>query len=42
MGLTGYKTNKLVNFLGDEKLIGTLVNVKVEAYSWHLKGKLID
>lgn len=42
--LTGYtKHNKLVNFLGDESLIGTLVNVKVEkAYSWHLKGKLID
>ena len=41
--LTGYtKHNKLVNFIGDESLIGTLVNVKIEkAYSWHLKGKIV-
>lgn len=41
--LTGYtKHNKLVNFIGDDSLIGKLVNVKIEkAYSWHLKGKII-
>lgn len=41
--LTGYtKHNKLVNFIGDESLIGKLVNVKIEkAYSWHLRGKII-
>lgn len=40
--LTGYtKHNKLVNFKGDESLIGKLVNVKIEkAYSWHLSGKI--
>lgn len=42
--LTGYTpNNKLVNFVGDEKLIGTLVNVKIEkAFSWHLRGKIVE
>lgn len=42
--LTGYTPhNKLVNFEGDEALIGTLVKVKIEkAYTWHLKGTLVD
>ncbi len=40
--LTGYtENNKLVNFEGEESLIGKLVKVKIEkAYSWHLKGVL--
>ena len=40
--LTGYtKHNKLVNFEGDEELIGKLVNVKIiRAYTWHLLGEL--
>ena len=40
--LTGYTPhNKLVNFIGDESLIGKLVNVKIEkAFSWHLRGTL--
>ena len=40
--LCGYtEHNKLVNFAGDENLIGKLVNVYIEkAYSWHLKGKI--
>lgn len=42
--LTGYTpNNKLVNFVGKEELIGTLVNVKIEkAFSWHLRGKLVE
>lgn len=41
--LTGYTPhNKVVNFEGDESLIGQLVMVKIEkAYSWHLKGVII-
>ena len=41
--LCGYtKHNKLVNFEGDEELIGKLVNVKVtKAFTWHLRGELI-
>lgn len=42
--LTGYTpNNKLVNFVGKEELIGTLVIVKIEkAFSWHLRGKLVE
>lgn len=42
--LTGYsRHNKLVNFSGDESLIGKVVNVKIEkAYSWHLQGIVTD
>ncbi len=42
--LTGYTPhNKLVNFEGSNDLIGKLVKVKIEkAYTWHLKGKLIE
>ncbi len=38
--LHGYtRHNKLVNFEGDEDLIGSFVSVKIEkAYTWHLKG----
>ncbi len=41
--LTGYtRHNKVVNFEGDESLIGTIVNVKVtKAFTWHLRGQLI-
>jgi tRNA-2-methylthio-N6-dimethylallyladenosine synthase len=41
--LTGYTPhNKLVNFVGDESLIGTIVKVKIEkAFSWHLRGVLV-
>ena len=40
--LTGYTShNKLVNFEGDESLIGTLVNVKIKkAFTWHLLGEI--
>ncbi len=40
--LTGYsRHNKLVNFVGDETLIGQVVNVEItKAYSWHLQGKI--
>ncbi len=40
--LTGYtEHNKVVNFEGDESLIGKIVNVKIEkAFTWHLAGKL--
>lgn len=42
--LTGYtEHNKLVNFEGDESLIGSLVNVKIDkAFTWHLRGKLLS
>lgn len=42
--LSGYtKHNKLVNFKGDKDLIGKLVTVKIEkAFSWHLRGKVIE
>ena len=42
--LTGYtEHNKLVNFKGDSSLIGSLVKVKIEkAFSWHLRGKLVE
>ena len=42
--LSGYtENNKLVNFKGDKSLIGEFVKVEIEkAYSWHLKGKLIE
>ena len=38
--LTGYtEHNKLVNFEGNEDLIGKIVDVKIEkAFTWHLKG----
>lgn len=38
--LTGYtEHNKVVNFPGDETLIGKIIDVKVEkAYTWHLRG----
>lgn len=38
--LSGYtEHNKLVNFAGDESLIGKIVDVKIEkAYTWHLRG----
>ena len=40
--LSGYtEHNKLVNFNGDESLIGKIVEVKItKAYTWHLKGEL--
>ncbi len=40
--LCGYtKHNKLVNFKGDDTLMGKFVNVYIErAYSWHLRGTL--
>lgn len=39
--LFGYtKNNKLVNFEGDESLIGKLIKVKIiKAYTWHLLGE---
>ncbi len=42
--LTGYtEHNKLVNFKGDDSLIGRIVNVKItKAFSWHLLGEIID
>ena len=42
--LTGYTPHeKVVNFKGDKSLIGTIVKVKIEkAYSWHLRGKLVE
>ena len=42
--LCGYtKNNKLVNFEGSEELIGKLVNVKIiKAFTWHLRGELVD
>lgn len=38
--VSGYSEhNKLVNFPGDESLIGKIVDVKIEkAYTWHLRG----
>ncbi|OEH84788.1 tRNA (N6-isopentenyl adenosine(37)-C2)-methylthiotransferase MiaB [Desulfuribacillus stibiiarsenatis] len=42
--LTGRtRTNKVVNFSGDDKLIGEFVNVKIEhAKTWSLEGVLVD
>jgi len=42
--MTGYTIhNKLVNFPGNLELVGKIVKVKIEkAYTWHLKGKLIE
>ncbi len=42
--LTGYtKNNKLVNFAGDESLIGTIVPVRItKAMTWSLGGEIID
>lgn len=42
--LSGYTPhNKLVNFVGDESLIGKVVKVKIEkAFSWHLRGKIVE
>ena len=42
--LTGYtKHEKVVNFKGDESLIGKFVNVKIsKAYSWHLRGEIVE
>lgn len=41
--LTGYSEhNKLVNFSGDESLIGQIVPIKItKAYTWHLAGELV-
>ena len=41
--MTGYtKHNMLVNFEGDNVLVGDIINVKItKAYSWHLFGELI-
>ena len=41
--LCGYtENNKLVNFEGDESLIGKLVNVKItKAFTWHLRGEIV-
>ena len=41
--LCGYtETNKLINFIGDEALIGKIVEVQVtDAKTWSLDGKLI-
>ena len=40
----GYtETNKLVNFKGDSKLVGKIVNVKIlEAKSFSLDGELVE
>jgi tRNA-2-methylthio-N6-dimethylallyladenosine synthase len=42
--LAGYtENNKLVNFIGDKKLIGEIVQVKViEAKTWHMLGEKIE
>lgn len=42
--LSGYTPhNKLVNFVGDESLIGKVIDVKIEkAFSWHLRGKIVE
>ena len=42
--LTGYSEHeKVVNFSGSKDLIGKIVNVKIEkAFSWHLRGKLVE
>lgn len=42
--LTGYsRHNKVVNFKGDDSLIGKIVNVKItKAFSWHLRGDLVE
>ena len=42
--LTGYtRHNKVVNFKGDDSLIGTIVKVKVtKAFTWHLRGELVE
>jgi tRNA-2-methylthio-N6-dimethylallyladenosine synthase len=42
--LTGYSIhNKVVNFEGGKELIGKIVQVKIDkAYTWHLKGELIQ
>jgi tRNA-2-methylthio-N6-dimethylallyladenosine synthase len=41
--LTGYtQHNKLINFKGNEELIGTIVKVKVKkSFTWHLLGELV-
>jgi len=37
------RTNKIVNFVGPENLIGQLVNVRIEtANPWALRGSLVD
>jgi tRNA-2-methylthio-N6-dimethylallyladenosine synthase len=42
--LSGYtENNKLVNFIGDESLIGEIVEVMIEnAKTWSLDGKIVD
>lgn len=42
--LTGYTPhNKLVNFIGDEFLIGKIVKVKIDkSFTWHLRGKIVS
>lgn len=41
--LAGYtEHNKLVNFKGDQSVIGSIVSVRVtKAYTWHLQGELL-
>lgn len=41
--MSGYSEhNKLVNFEGDDSLIGKIVNVYIDkAYTWHLRGTII-
>ncbi len=37
------RTNKIVNFVGDDSLIGKLVNVRIEAANpWALRGSLVS
>ena len=42
--LFGYTdTNKLINFAGDENLIGNIIKVKViEAKTWSLDGEIYE
>ena len=42
--LTGYtEHNKLVNFEGNQELIGTIQKVKItKAFTWHLRGELVE
>jgi len=39
----GYtKNNKLVNFEGDDSLIGSIINIEItKAFTWHLRGKIV-
>ena len=36
-------SSKIVNFAGDESLVGKYVNVKItEAHTWSLNGELVE